>query len=140
MAEKSEPSSEQQSQLETILENQEKLAQQYEQYYEDHIAKLEQQMKEKREIKAQLREKNNENKKLRTEMNDFSNMSPVDKESFGTIENSAEEILMNEKTFDVENMPPEEMAKELKKLDTAYKKKLHKEQKYQEELAQRLDE
>ena len=140
MAEKSEPSSEQQSQLETILENQEKLAQQYEQYYEDLIAKLEQQMKEKREIKAQLREKNNENKKLRTEMNDFSNMSPVDKESFGTIENSAEEILMNEKTFDVENMPPEEMAKELKKLDTAYKKKLHKEQKYQEELAQRLDE
>ena len=140
MAEKSEPSSEQQSQLETILENQEKLAQQYEQYYEDLIAKLEQQMKEKREIKAQLREKNNENKRLRTEMNDFSNMSPVDKESFGTIENSAEEILMNEKTFDVENMPPEEMAKELKKLDTAYKKKLHKEQKYQEELAQRLDE
>ena len=140
MAEKSEPSSEQQSQLETILENQEKLAQQYEQYYEDLIAKLEQQMKEKREIKAQLREKNNENKKLRTEMNDFSNMSPVDKESFGTIENSAEEILMNEKTFDVENMQPEEMAKELKKLDTAYKKKLHKEQKYQEELAQRLDE
>ena len=140
MAEKSEPSSEQQSQLETILENQEKLAQQYEQYYEDLIAKLEQQMKEKREIKAQLREKNAENKKLRTEMNDFSNMSPVDKESFGTIENSAEEILMNEKTFDVENMQPEEMAKELKRLDTAYKKKLHKEQKYQEELAQRLDE
>ena len=130
MAEKSEPSLEQQSQLETILENQEKLAQQYEQYYEDLIAKLEQQMKEKREIKAQLREKNAENKKLKTEMNDFSNMSPVDKESFGTIENSAEEILMNEKTFDIENLPPEEMAKELKRLDTAYKKKLHKEQKY----------
>ena len=87
-------------------------------------------MKEKRELKAQLREKNNENKKLKTEMNDFSNMSPVDKESFGTIENSAEEILMNEKTFDVENMQPEEMAKELKRLDTAYKKKLFKEQKY----------
>ena len=43
-------------------------------------------------------------------MNDFSAMSPVDKESFGTMNNSAEEILINEKTFD-ENMPPEEMAK-----------------------------
>ena len=67
---------------------------------------------------------------LSVKENDFSNMSPVDKESFGTIENSAEEILMNEKTFDVENMQPEEMAKELKRLDTAYKKKLYKEQKY----------
>ena len=43
---------EQKSQLETILENQEKLAQQYEQYYEDLIAKLEKQMEEKRELKA----------------------------------------------------------------------------------------
>ena len=86
-------------------------------------------MKEKRELKAALRQKNAENKKLKTEMNDFSAMSPVDKESFGTINNSAEEILMNERTFD-ENMPPEEMAKELRKLDTAYRKKLYKEQMY----------
>ena len=48
MAENNESKQEEQkSQLETILENQEKLAQQYEQYYEDLIAKLEKQMEEK---------------------------------------------------------------------------------------------
>ena len=41
-------------------------------------------------------------------MNEFSHMSPVDNKSFNTINNSAEEYLMNEKTFD-ENMSPEEM-------------------------------